>query len=86
MDKPDVGRSFCLRYDQMMDSFKQIPLYDKRKLTQLNNLPKYNPHAFLVQHGLTLGEYDLLYFLIYSDNRRKYQQKSTQKRLVQGNT
>lgn len=77
----EIGRSFCLRYDRLMDEFKTIQNdpYKKRKLTQLNNDPQYNEHSFLVQHGMTLGEYDLLYFLIHSDNRKKYQQKSTQK-------
>lgn len=79
----NVHETFCRRYDQLYGHVEQIPIEVKRKLTQLNNLSQYNEHSFLLQHGCTLGEYNLMYFLIYSNKRKEYQHKSSMKRTEQ---
>jgi hypothetical protein len=74
-----VGASFCSRYNLLHHYVEQIPIEQKRKLTQLNNVPQYDENSFLIRHGVTLGEYNLLNFIIYSGKRKEYQQKSVQK-------
>ncbi len=72
-----IGESFCLRYTQLHQQVQKIPERVKHKISQLNHLADGDEHLFLVQHGLTLGEYNLLYFLIYGVKRKQYQQKSS---------
>ncbi len=74
----DIGESFCIRYTRLHEHVDQMPDGTKRKITQFNHLPNSDEHLFLVRHGLTMGEYNLLYFLIYSNKRKGYQEKSTQ--------
>lgn len=72
-----IGQSFCTRYNHLYQYVDQIPDKIKREITRLNHVPNSNEHLFLVSHGLTLGEYNLLYFLIYCKKRKTYQEKST---------
>lgn len=72
-----IGESFCIRYTQLHQHVEKIPERIKHKISQLNHLPNSDEHLFLVQQGLTLGEYNLLYFLHYFDKRKQYQQKSS---------
>ena len=66
-----LGESLCQQYDQLHHAVESMPMELKRKM---NHAPKQSDeHVFLVRHGMTLGEYNLLYFLKYSDNRKKYQ-------------
>lgn len=81
-----MGESFCRKYDQMHEYVETIPMFEKRKLTKMNNDPSHNEHHFLLQHGITLGEYNLFSFLIYSNKRKEYQQKSTLRRHEQIHT
>lgn len=75
--EPNIGESFCTRYTQLHQCVVKLPDLIKHKIAQLNHLPNSDEHLFLVQHGLTLGEYNLLYFIHYSDLRKQYQRKST---------
>ena len=74
-----MGDSFCVRYDQLYKHVEQIPDKLKHKITQFNHGANSNEHLFLPQHHITLGEYNLLYFLSFSDKRKKYQEKSVKK-------
>jgi hypothetical protein len=74
-----IGDSFCKRYDQLYHVVNDMSEPLKRKITQLNHIPNANEHLFIPQHSITLGEYNLTYFLIYSNNRKAYQKKSSDK-------
>ena len=77
-----LGESLCQRYEQLHRALENIPMERKRKM---NQAPKQSDeHVFLVRHGMTLGEYNLLYFLKYSDNRKRYQRASTEQQSSSG--
>ena len=73
------GESFCNRYNQLHHHVHEMPMELKRKITQFNHVADCSEHLFLPPHGITLGEYNILYFLIYSGKRKDYQTKSVEK-------
>lgn len=73
------GESFCHRYDQLHHHVHKMPMELKRKITQFNHVSDCSEHLFLPLHGITLGEYNVLYFLIYSHKRKDYQSKSQER-------